>query len=378
MRIEAAFATSKASRRLLHVLGHDHAYFVGGCVRNLLLGVAVEDIDLATDLPPDEVISRAEGAGLRVIPTGLDHGTVTIISEKQSFEVTSFRRDIKTDGRRAVVNFTTSIHEDAARRDFTINALYLSADGHLKDPTGEGLRDLERRQIRFIGSAKARIKEDALRILRFFRFSAHFGKGGLDRDGLSACKENIALIPKLSKERIGVEFRKLLLAKDPYYALCEMHEIGALALILPKVQLSYLQKLIAVEKEFEVDLMSRLYALGGADLKSALRLSNPEAKRLAKIEAAEKDQTALHALAYREGAELAMILLKLRHATSKFGDLNAEREMIEKGRMAHFPITAHDLEPLSGPALGDALRRLEAAWIKSSFAYNREDLLNLL
>ena len=181
------------------------AWFVGGCVRNALLGAPVSDLDISTDARPEEVIALAAAAGLKPVPTGIDHGTVTVVVDRHPFEVTTFRRDVETDGRRAVVAFADTMEEDASRRDFTMNALYAAPDGTVVDPLG-GLPDLEARRVRFIGDPHDRIREDYLRILRFFRFHAWYGSDGLDRDGYAACAELSDGLENLSKERVGQEF----------------------------------------------------------------------------------------------------------------------------------------------------------------------------
>ena len=196
------------------------AYFVGGCVRNDLLGAAISDIDLATDARPQMVMELAEKAGLHAVPTGVEHGTVTIVSDGLVCEVTTFRKDIETDGRRAVVHFSEAIEDDAKRRDFTMNALYANAAGEVLDPLN-GLPDLIKRRVRFIENADERIREDYLRILRFFRFHAWYGDpdAGLDAEGLAAVAANQAGLETLSRERIGHEMLKLLAAPDPAPAM---------------------------------------------------------------------------------------------------------------------------------------------------------------
>ena len=181
--------------------GSGCARFVGGSVRNALVGKPVLDIDIATRLTPDRVIAAAKAAGLKPVPTGVEHGTITVVSSKRPYEVTTLRRDVETDGRRAVVAFTDDWAEDAARRDFRLNALYADRTGVVFDPTGQGVADAEAGRIVFVGEAETRIREDALRILRFFRFQAHFGRGAPDAEGLAACTRLSALVEGLSAER---------------------------------------------------------------------------------------------------------------------------------------------------------------------------------
>ena len=218
MRIEAIWTKQGPAQTVCSVLtaaGHQ-AWFVGGCVRNALIGASMSDLDITTDALPDTVVALAKAAGLRVIPTGIDHGTVTILAENQPFEVTTLRRDVATDGRHATVSFATTLDQDARRRDFTMNALYATPDGTVIDPLG-GLSDLIARRVRFVGDPDARITEDFLRILRFFRFHAWFGDPaeGIDAEGLAACAAHLDGLELLSRERIGAEMRKLLAAPDP-------------------------------------------------------------------------------------------------------------------------------------------------------------------
>nr|MDA3889890.1 CCA tRNA nucleotidyltransferase [Allgaiera sp.] len=217
MKITGAWLTRPETRAVCAALtgaGH-RALFVGGCVRNALLGVAVADIDIATDAAPETVTILAENAGLKAVPTGIDHGTITVVSGGIAHEVTTFRRDVETFGRHATVAFTADPAEDAARRDFTMNALYATPEGEVLDPLG-GLPDLQARRLRFVGDPASRIREDYLRILRFFRFHAWYGdqQEGLDPEGIAACAENLDGLAGLSRERIGTEMRKLLSAPD--------------------------------------------------------------------------------------------------------------------------------------------------------------------
>ena len=229
MRVSGDWIDTPATQAVCHAIegaGHQ-ALFVGGCVRNALLGRPVSDIDIATDADPHTVSDIAEKAGFKVAPTGIDHGTVTVIAQGIPHEVTTFRQDIETDGRRAVVAYSPHIEDDAARRDFTMNALYARRDGTVIDPLG-GLPDLLARRLRFVGDADARIREDYLRILRFFRFHAIYGdpEGGIDAEGLAACARHAPAISGLSAERIGAEMRKLLAAEDPAPSVAAMERAG--------------------------------------------------------------------------------------------------------------------------------------------------------
>ena len=218
MRIEADWITRPETQAVCNALtgaGY-RALFVGGCVRNTLLGAPVDDIDIATDALPKAVMDLTGAAGLNAIPTGIDHGTITVVSAGLPHEITTFRRDVETFGRHAVVAFSTDVSDDARRRDFTMNALYADPSGQVIDPLG-GLADLQARHVRFIENADQRIREDYLRILRFFRFHAWYGDAarGLDADGLAAVAANTDGLDSLSRERVWAELRKLLAAPDP-------------------------------------------------------------------------------------------------------------------------------------------------------------------
>ena len=215
-RVGGAWLDAPETQGVMAVLagGGHRALAVGGCVRNALIGVPVADVDLATDALPERVAALAEAAGMKAVPTGIAHGTITVVSRGVPHEVTTFRRDVETDGRHAVVAYTGEVAEDAARRDFTMNALYAEADGRLVDPLG-GLPDLIARHLRFVGDAEARIREDHLRILRFFRFHAWYGRGPLDTEGLAACARLAEGVERLSGERVGSEMKRLLAAPDP-------------------------------------------------------------------------------------------------------------------------------------------------------------------
>ena len=246
------------------------ARFVGGCVRDSLLDRPVQDVDIATPTPPDEVIWLLTEASIKAVATGLAHGTVTAVIGRAHFEITTLRRDVETDGRRAKVAFTKDWAADAARRDFTINALYLDPDGAIYDPTG-GLADLRAGRVRFVGDAAARIREDYLRILRFFRFHAHYGRGEVDRAGLEACRALAAGVASLSGERLQGELLRLLGAADPTPVLRLMAAEGILAHILPEaIRIERLAGLIEVDRA--VDPLRRLAALVALDAHLDLKL----------------------------------------------------------------------------------------------------------
>ena len=349
------------------------ALFVGGCVRNSLLGAPVADIDIATDATPERVMDLAQAAGLKAIPTGMDHGTITVISDGEPHEVTTFRRDVETDGRRAVVAFSTDVAEDAARRDFTMNALYATPDGQVIDPLG-GLPDLTARRVRFIGSAQDRIREDHLRSLRFFRFHAWYGdeQDGMDAEALAAIAENLDGLSVLSRERVGAEVLKLLKAPDPAPAVATMRQIGVLQAILPGADDRALAPLVHLSDSH--DPILRLAALGSG-FEDALRLSKADARRAQLLrDAAQEGAPA--ALGYKLGADEAAHALTLRAALLEHPLNPHDMDIARDAATQTFPVQAADLMPAyEGAALGDMLRQLEAEWIASGFALTRDDLL---
>jgi poly(A) polymerase len=356
------------------------AYFVGGCVRNALMDVPVSDIDIATNARPEEVLALAKSAGIKAIPTGIDHGTVTLVKAHIPHEVTTFRKDVATDGRRAVVAFSTDIAEDASRRDFTMNAIYARPDGSIVDPLG-GMADLEARRVRFIGSAENRICEDYLRTLRYFRFHAWFGDkdAGFDPDALAAIAANLEGLTKLSKERVTAEVLKLLSAPDPAPAVAVMRQTGVLGHILPGANDRALAPLIHLNAAMKPDPILRLAALGGSELQACLRLSKAEARRLRALRDAASGPTPMAELAFRLGLDMARSVALLRAALLEqpvSPDLETD---LQQGAGATFPLTAADLMPdLAGAALGAGLKQLERAWIESGFTLDRAQLLRLL
>ncbi len=375
MNLPPALMDDPGLRAVLGALAPVRALVVGGAVRNALLGEPVEDIDLATDARPERVIALAEAAGLKAVPTGIAHGTVTLVADGRGFEVTTFRRDVETDGRRAVVAFSDRLEEDAARRDFTINALYAGADGAVIDPVG-GLPDLAARRLRFVGDADRRIAEDYLRILRFFRFHARYGRpGGADPAALDACARGAAGLARLSRERIGAELRKLLDAPDPREAVRLMDETGVLAVILPGADPTRLARVVAAEPDFPPPSPRwpvRLAALGGAEAAERLRLSRHESRAQEELRFAGS----LGEAAWRFGQARAGELALLRAAD---GALPAGwRDRIAAAEGQRLPVTAADLAGrLTGAALGRGLKAAEAAWIESGFALPAPALIDI-
>ena len=365
----------RGMKRLLAALGGDEGLtrYVGGAVRDDLLDLPVSDVDLATRIEPDEVMRRLEKARIKAVPTGIDHGTITAVSDGHPYEITTLRRDVTTDGRRATVAFTSDWEEDAARRDFTINAL--SADvrtGEIFDYFG-GLDDLEARRIRFIGDPLKRIAEDHLRILRYFRFHARFAAGVPDPAALDACTARANDLMALSRERIADELLKLLGLADPVTTVGIMLDRGILTPVLPEIaseRVKDLQSLIAAEQAagIEPDGLRRLAALlppdaAGADSVAArLKLSNKARKRLAC--AVVRDAAgAPEALAYRVGTDCAVDRLLL----SGKPDVAAR---ISSWRAPRLPIGGGALiaRGLSqGPVVARTLRKIEQRWVEAGF-----------
>ena len=362
---------------MLEAGGHQ-ALLVGGCVRNALIGAAVTDMDIATDAVPQRVIELARTAGLKSVPTGIEHGTVTVVAAHEPHEITTFRRDVETHGRHATVEFSTRIEEDAARRDFTMNALYARADGTVLDPLGQGLADLAARHLRFVGDPDQRIREDYLRILRFFRFTAWYADPaiGIDAEGLAACAEHARGLDGLSRERVGHEMRRLLAAPDPAPALAAMEATGVLAHVLPGADTRAIAPLVHLEEGTAPAFLRRLAALGGEDPAERLRLSKAEQRGLEKIRAALESDASPAAVGYRFGADAATDATLIRAATLGQSMPDDWRAPIQRGAAQVFPVSAGDLMPgLRGPALGARLRELEARWIAENFRPTRDDLL---
>ena len=375
------------------------ARFVGGAVRNALLGQPVVDVDIATPLPPVEVIDRLKQSGLNAIPTGIDHGTVTAVSSGKPFEVTTLRRDVSTDGRRATVAFTTEWSEDAARRDFTINALYASEDGQVFDYFG-GLDDLKARRVRFVGDARTRIREDYLRILRLFRFHAWYGKGELDADAFAAAAAEKAGLKLLSGERVQKELLRLLEAKSPVAALRAMLNVSILSEILPPdLQIDRVARLVDIEtaNRRKPDDLLRLAALLPDDAKIARRLaqslkfSNADKDRL--IEAVEPDSRVSASLSLREARQLLyrlgrqcfldQMLLRWSEAPRESQDGNWRKllRLVESWKKPELPIDGRDVMAKGideGPKIGTTLRALEEEWIEADFVPDRRALLKRL
>ncbi|MEM7720031.1 MAG: CCA tRNA nucleotidyltransferase [Pseudomonadota bacterium] len=374
--LDSDWLADKQTQGIFDLLAGYPTFVVGGCVRNSLLHQPVKDIDFATAALPEQVVARAEESGLRVVPTGIEHGTVTVILGQTAFEITTFRRDMETDGRRAVVAFSTSVEDDARRRDFTMNAIYSDALGQLTDPV-QGLPDIAAGRVRFIEDAERRIREDYLRSLRFFRFVALYGAPDTDMDpeALNAIARNLSGLETLSRERIGSEMLRLLEAPDPSKALASMRSTGVLATILPGSDDTAIGPLVSLEQDISAtpNALRRLSVLGGAV--ETLRLSRADLRRVAQI----RDNVGKSAgwLGYTLGAAAARdVLLVSAAMLSQPLDpnslINADAASVQR-----FPIRAADLaDELEGKALGEKLQSLENTWIESGFTLSREALLS--
>lgn len=390
-----------ALARLLVVLDRDgeEARVVGGAVRNALLGEPIGDIDVATTALPDEVIKRAQAQGFKSVPTGIDHGTVTVVIDGRPFEVTTLREDVETFGRKARVSFGRDWKKDAERRDFTINALSVTRDGTVHDYTG-GLADLDKRRIRFIGDPAARITEDYLRILRFFRFHAHYGEGLPDHAGLAACISARGGLATLSRERVRMELLKLLLGRHAVPVLAVMSECGLLISVLGGVaQLASFSNLTKIEHVAGIhpDAVRRLGALAvfvpddAQRLSEKLRLSNAETERLASMGeqwralTPEPSGKSARAILYRLGPERFTDRLLLAWSRSQAGmtdpNWRALLELPQHWIIPVFPLKAGEFMRRGieqGPALGAALAAAQDAWIAADFPADEKALAAIM
>jgi poly(A) polymerase len=384
---------TRAVLAALTAAGHE-ARIVGGTVRNALLGEPVTDIDIATTATPDEVMAAAAAAGLHAIPTGVSHGTVTMVANRVPFEVTTLREDVETFGRHARVAFTADWAADARRRDFTINALYCDADGAISDPIG-GLADLAARRIRFIGDARARIREDALRILRFFRFHARYSPEAIDAAGLEACAKERRLLVQLSAERVRAELMKLLEAPGAARVIAAMAAHGFIVGILGRApRIGLIERLVAqdVRMQRPADPLLRLSVLAVAveedrdHLAQRLRLSREEARDLVVIDPrlmalVELDdhgrRRALYTLGVEHWRRMAMAGAASAEHPAEIAAWNALRTLPESWMVPKFPLAgrdALDLGLMPGPQIGALLAEIEAEWIASDFALNAAEL----
>jgi len=373
--------------------------FVGGCVRNALLGAEVADVDVATTLTPAEVTVALEAKGLKAVPTGIEHGTVTAVADGQPVEVTTLRRDVSTDGRRATVAFTDSFEEDARRRDFTMNALYADAAGHIFDPLG-GIGDLRARRVRFIGDPVARIREDYLRILRFFRFNAAYGEGDPDPEGLAACAAEKEGLKTLSAERVRDELLKTLAADDAPRMIRQMAAAGILPIVLPEAsRLDRLERVVEIEATqlFTSDPVLRLGAMVALDgagvnaLADRLKLSNRDRDRLHRL---HTDGTKIVSyLSMREirralywmGPELFKDRVMLGWAAdpkqSNSVQWRALLAIADSWERPDLPLTGEMIKASGvpeGPEIGRVKREVEEWWVDADFIEDEFSIIERL
>jgi len=382
--------TAEPTRKVMAALrAAGAARFVGGCVRDALLGRPIGDIDIATPLEPQRVVAALEAAGLRAVPTGLEHGTLTAIADGQTFEITTLRRDVQTDGRRAVVSFTSDWTEDAERRDFRLNALYLEEDGTVFDPTGEGVADARAGRIVFVGDAETRIREDVLRILRFFRFYAWYGRGEADPAAITACAALRTGLRGLSGERVSKELLKLLAAEDPRPAIRLMAASGVLSALLPEAQgLARFERLVEIEtgQLFTCDEGLRLSALLARDHDSVvgasarLKLSNAMRDRLLAALPGEPQLSSwmspreVRRAIYRLGKGAFRDQVQLAWAGADRTAVHPQWRMLytypDTWAPPEFPIKAEDIKAAGvaeGPLHGRVRREVEAWWVDMDF-----------
>ncbi|MEO0400563.1 MAG: CCA tRNA nucleotidyltransferase [Pseudomonadota bacterium] len=378
-KIVGALAAAASNTNVTPYSSGDVIRFVGGCVRDSLIGVAPHDIDAATILTPDKTIAALEAAGLAAHPTGVEHGTVTAVADGAVVEVTSLRADVSTDGRRAIVTFTEDWALDAMRRDFTINALYMTPNGDIYDPVG-GQADLAAGRVRFIGEPDQRIKEDFLRILRFFRFSARFAADEFDAEGLSACARLKDGVTRLSPERIGAETAQILSLRDPKTALTAMTETGVLEKIYPRSpDLPCAIALKRITPDASAPLMlAALWGAAGDDLQNALRLSGvDEGRRSSALNAAagfapDLSRVDLRAYAYRTGMAAFKDGLHLAQAAGVLttDEANGFAANIVASPPPVFPLSGRDVVKAGvspGPRVGAVLKMVEERWIREGF-----------
>lgn len=395
-RITADWLSAPASRAVMAALEAARpggSRYVGGSVRNTLRGVKADDVDIATQLRPEETVAALEAASIRVIPTGIEHGTVTAFHKGVPIEITTLRRDVETDGRRAVVAFTQDWAEDAARRDFRMNAIYAGPEGELFEVIPGSIEDALAGRVIFIGDGDQRLIEDYLRILRFYRFNAWYG-AGIDEAGQGACARQREGLQKIAAERIWKELKRTLAAPDPSNALRAMEEAGVLEVILPSASAALLPGLSAIEtaNTLPPDPMQRLMALlprrqrDVAEAANALRLSNQEAARLQ----AWADPALGHVLGfgpvarregfYRFGPQAVLDRALIEAASGGEGSLAPVLQDKAGWMRPVFPVGGDDAlaAGLKGPEIGKRLHTLEQAWIASGFRLSRDDLISRL
>lgn len=377
--------TASSTRAVMDALeaegGPGCARFVGGCVRNALIGAPVDDIDIATTLTPDRTERAIRAAGLKAVPTGLAHGTVTAVAERRPFEITTLRRDVSTDGRNATVAFTDDWAEDAGRRDFRLNALYADRDGAIFDPTGEGVADAEAGRIVFVGDPGTRIREDYLRILRFFRFFAWYGRGAPDAAALAACRDLAPGMSRLSAERVSKELIKLMSAPDPAPAVEAMSRAGVLATVLPEARLG---PSFGAAVKISEDPVARLAALLPMDAdvarQAATRLRFPNSWRDRLTEAAgaglavrlDMSSAQARAAIYRHGRRAFEDAVRRAWSEAPGETARAEAllSLAADWTAPRLPVGGREIARLGvepGPDTGRLLKAFEDGWVADDF-----------
>ncbi|KQY84634.1 CCA tRNA nucleotidyltransferase [Brevundimonas sp. Root1423] len=376
--------TASSTRAVMAALeaagGSGCARFVGGSVRNALIGAPVDDIDIATTLKPEETDKAIRAAGLKAVPTGIAHGTVTAVTERTPFEITTLRRDVSTDGRNATVAFTDDWSEDAARRDFRLNALYADADGQVFDPTGHGVADAEAGRIVFVGDPETRITEDYLRILRFFRFFAWYGRGEPDAAALEACRKLAPGMSRLSAERVSKELMKLLAAPDPRPAMAAMGEAGVLEQLLPEASLTLFDAVVGLSDDPVVRLMALFPAEAEVvtTVSARLRFANATRDRLVGSALADTvadlsmSDAAARAAVYRHGSRAVTDALHRRWTEAPLRADDARRliGLVQDWSPPRLPVGGRQVAKLGvepGPETGRLLKAFEENWIADDF-----------
>lgn len=397
---EHSWLTDDKVTELMSALPEGSTRFVGGCVRNAILREPIGDIDLATQLEPGDVVAALKKAKIKTVPTGIAHGTITAVIDGEPFEITSLRKDVETDGRRSVVAFTKDWAEDAQRRDLTMNALYADASGQVFDPCGEGLDDITAKRFRFVGDADARVREDYLRILRFFRFIAWYGEGSkIDAAALKACRENRVGLKSLSAERVWSETKKLLRAPNPARAARIMLTNEILEKILPEasnVEGLELLKTLEMQEGLDADPLTRLMAMSARDefaiagLCKRLKVSKIEKARMLawagdrtplSPDMEERDmKIAIYATGKQTVADRATLRAAGAEGKTVQGWLGLAR-FAKDWDIPVFPLKGRDLKSAGvedGPQMGKVLEALKALWIRSGFTADKDRLLMAL
>jgi poly(A) polymerase len=374
--------TDPAANAVLDALeaagGEGCARFVGGAVRNTLMGLPVADVDIATTLTPQAAMAALQAANIRVVPTGVEHGTVTAVRDHRPFEITTLRRDVETDGRRAVVAFTTDWAQDAMRRDFRLNALYADREGLIYDYAGGGIEDAHAGRVVFVGDAETRIREDYLRVLRFFRFFAWYGRGDVDVDGLSACARLKDGVARLSAERVSKELLRLFEAPDPVLAVRLMAESGVLGVAIPAaLNLDRFDAMVEIDPDPELRLSALLPddPVEVVQLADALRLSSAQRDRLELAVhpiSLDLDDAGSRAAIYRFGARSFVDRVKrgLAEAPSKHVQALRLLDVASHWSPPQFPLGGADVMALGvgkGPDVGRLLRETEDWWVAHDF-----------